>query len=433
MAERDGLFARVISRVVVVKPAELPLLLAAFGSAFFVFTAYMMLRPVRDAIGAGDLEKLDELLWATFIAMLVVQPIYGWLTSRYRRTAFLPWVYGFFCLNLIAFWAWFHFTRDDQHALPGRVYFVWVSVFNLFVVAVFWSLMADIFSREQAGRMFGFIASGLSCGGIVGPLLGGSLAKPIGSFNLLLLAAAFVALSLGCMLVLLSLHRRVAASDLSISAANERDRDAALGGSMWSGFAAVATSPYLIAIAAFVLLLTWVSTFLWLEQAAFVKEAFATRDERTAFFSKVDFVVQAASLVLQMLIFSRLFKRFGFASLIISIPLLMLAGFTTIALAPTFAMVVGLMAVRRVGEYGITRPCRDILWTSVPREQKYKAKAIIDTFVYRGGDATASSLHAALQLGTAGTAWLGAGTAAVWCVIAWWLGRRNTATKQNAA
>ena len=432
LAERENFFVRGLSRVVVVKPVELPLLLAAFGTVFCMFTAYMMLRPVRDAIGAGDFDKIAELFWGTFAAMLVVQPVYGWLTSRFRRTAFLPWVYGFFCLNLIAFWAWLSYSAEGSasHIAAGRAYFVWVSVFNLFVVAVFWSLMADIFTREQAGRMFGFIAAGLSCGGIAGPALGSVLATRIGAFALLLVAAGLLALSLVAMMVLLGLHRRAPVVDgESMSAAVAKDRDAALGGGMWSGFVAVATSRYLLGVALFVLLLTWVSTFLYVEQLKLVNSAFANRDERVAYFSTIDFWVQAASLVLQMLIFSRLFKRFGFGVLLVSMPLLMMVGFAAVAMSPTFAMVVGVMIARRVGEYGVTRPCRDMLWTNVPREQKYKAKAIIDTFVYRGGDATSASLHAALNLGVAGTAWLGVATAGVWAGVAWWLGRRAHAER----
>ncbi len=433
MAEREGFVVRALSRVVVVRPAELSLLLAAFGTVFCMFTAYMMLRPVRDAIGAEDHEKISELFWGTFVAMLAVQPVYGWLTSRYRRTTFLPWVYGFFCLNLVAFWAWFTFTdeKSASHLYAGRAYFVWVSVFNLFVVAVFWSLMADIFTREQAGRMFGFIAAGLSCGGMAGPALATVLAPRIGAISLLLVAAGVLGLSLVAMLGLLALHRR-APGDVgeSLSAEQARERDAALGGSMWSGFAAVAKSPYLLGIALFVLLLTWVSTFLYVEQLKLVNSAFATRNERTAYFSTIDFWVQAASLVLQMLIFSRAFKLFGFRAMIVFMPIVMMAGFVAIALAPTFAMVVAVMCVRRVGEYGITRPCRDMLWTSVPREEKYKAKALIDTFVYRGGDATSASLHKALKLGPAETAWLGAATAAVWYGVAWWVGRRGSVASQ---
>ena len=361
LAERGNFFVRGLSRVVVVKPVELPLLLAAFGTVFCMFTAYMMLRPVRDAIGAGDFDKIAELFWGTFAAMLVVQPVYGWLTSRFRRTAFLPWVYGFFCLNLVAFWAWLSYSAEGSAS---------------------------------------HIAAGL------------------------------LALSLVAMMVLLGLHRRAPVVDgESMSAAVAKDRDAALGGGMWSGFVAVATSRYLLGVALFVLLLTWVSTFLYVEQLKLVNSAFANRDERVAYFSTIDFWVQAASLVLQMLIFSRLFKRFGFGVLLVSMPLLMMVGFAAVAMSPTFAMVVGVMIARRVGEYGVTRPCRDMLWTNVPREQKYKAKAIIDTFVYRGGDATSASLHAALNLGVAGTAWLGVATAGVWAGVAWWLGRRAKAER----
>jgi AAA family ATP:ADP antiporter len=314
---------------------------------------------------------------------------------------------------------------------------VWLSVFNLFVVAVFWSLMADVFTREQAGRLFGFIAAGISTGGLVGPLLSGVLAKPIGTINLLLVACAFLALSIVFMLRVTAWHRAHGENSPATDA-SPSDRDRPLGGTAWAGFKQVTSSPYLVLIAVFVFLLTWISTFLYLEQAALVKKTFATPDERTAFFGQIDFWVQVVSLTLQTLLFSRLFKWFGFRTLLVSMPVLMAIGYAAFALSPTFAVFVAVMMVRRIGEYGITRPCRDMLWTTVPREQKYKAKSLIDTFVYRGGDAISASLHKVLTtaagFGTSGIAWFGAITAIVWGLVALALSKRSgeEAARQTA-
>ena len=415
------------------QPQELPGLLAAFASVFALFSSYSILRPIRETMGlTSGLETLPALFWGTFIAMLALQPVYGWLTSRFRRSVFLPWVYLFFILNVLGFYAWFNLQAD--HTWIARVYFVWVSVFNLFVVAVFWSLMADVFTREQAGRLFGFIAAGLSLGGLFGPFLGKQLAQPIGTINLLLVSAALLAIGLVFMLRVLAWHRM-----LGEAATGTGDRDASLGGNALAAFTQVVRSPYLALIALFVLLLTWASTFLYLEQQALVVQRFADRDARTEFFNTIDFWVQAAALTVQFFLFGRLSRWLGFRALIVLVPLLMTVGYAVLAFAPTFAVLVGVMMVRRVGEYAIARPARDTLYTVVTREEKYKAKSLIDTFIYRGGDATSASLHALLKstfgLGLVGIAWVGAVIAAVWALVAFRLGtmqvssvRRRSAT-----
>jgi ATP:ADP antiporter, AAA family len=415
------------------EPHELRGLLAAFGCVFAMFSSYSILRPIRETMGiTSGVDTLPALFWGTFIAMLAVQPVYGWLTSRFRRTVFLPWVYAFFIANILAFHVWFNAQAD--HTWISRVYFVWVSVFNLFVVAVFWSLMADVYTREQAGRLFGFIAAGLSLGGLFGPFLGQRLARPLGTIDLLLVSAGLLALSLVLLLRVLAWHR---AAGTQAGAADPGDRDARLGGTALAAFRQVVSSPYLALIALFVLLLTWVSTFLYLEQQALVAQVFSTRDERTEFFSRIDFWVQAASLTVQVFLFGRFYRWAGFRVLIVAVPLLMTLGYATLALHPTFVVLVGVMIVRRVGEYSIARPARDTLYTVVDREEKYKAKALIDTFVYRGGDATSASLHALLKstfgLGLTGIAWVGAGVAALWAVVAFRLGAMQVSRRRRNA
>jgi ATP:ADP antiporter, AAA family len=415
------------------EPRELPGLLAAFACVFAMFSSYSILRPIRETMGlTSGLETLPALFWGTFVAMLALQPVYGWLTSRFRRTVFLPWVYLFFILNVLGFYGWFNAQED--HTWIARVYFIWVSVFNLFVVAVFWSLMADVFTREQAGRLFGFIAAGLSLGGLFGPFLGKQLAQPIGTINLLPVSAALLAVGLGFMLGVLAWHRRHGVRDESNAGS---DPDARLGGGALAAFRQVASSPYLALIAVFVLLLTWASTFLYLEQQALVAATFADRDARTEFFNTLDFWVQAASLTVQLFLFGRLYRWLGFRALIVLVPALMMLGFATLALMPTFAVLIGVMVVRRVGEYAIARPSRDTLYTVVSREEKYKAKSLIDTFVYRGGDATSASLHALLKstfgLGLVGIAWVGAVIAAAWALVAFRLGTLHVSRRRRSA
>jgi AAA family ATP:ADP antiporter len=434
--------SQLLRRLVVLQPGEAPALLLSFATVLCMFSSYTILRPVRDAFGiTSGLEKIPYLFWAVFAVMLVLQPVYGWLTSRFPRTVFLPWVYGFFTANLLAFYAWFHLSTD--HTWIARSYFVWVSVFNLFVVAAFWGLMADVFTREQAGRLFGFIWAGASTGGLIGPPIVNRLAVPLGAVNLLPISAVLLALSLVFMGQVIRWQRaQVSAAPGATAGAPELRSDQALGGSAWAAFADVVRSPYLLGITVVVLLMTWVSTFLYLEQQAFVAKVFANANERARFFGGIDFWVQAASLLIQLLLFGRLFKWVGLKAMLVSVPLIMIAGYALFALVPSFTVLVVVYVVRRVGDYALTRPCRDALFTVVSREEKYKAKSLIDTFVYRGGDATSGSLYKALTssfgAGPSAIGWLGVVISALWAVVAFRLGsaqergRSVTATSEPA-
>ena len=420
--------SQLLRRLVVLQPGEAPALLASFATLLCTFSSYTILRPVRDALGiTSGLEKIPYLFWGVFAVMLLLQPVYGWITSRYPRTVFLPWVYGFFAFNLLGFYVWFRLQAD--HTWIARTYFVWVSVFNLFVVAAFWSLMADVFTREQAGRVFGFIWAGASTGGLIGPLVAHELAVPLGAINLLPISAGLLLLSLVFMAEVVRWQRvhRATAATASASAAEPARTESALGGGTFAAFTQVVRSPYLLGIAAFVLLMTWVSTFLYLEQQAFVAKVFSSADQRTRFFAGIDFWVQAASLLMQLLIFGRLFKWVGLRAMLAAVPLIMTAGYAIFALAPRFMVLVVVYAVRRVGDYALTRPCRDALFTVVSREEKYKAKSLIDTFVYRGGDATSGSLYQALTsslgAGPSAVGWVGAAISALWTLLALGLGR----------
>jgi AAA family ATP:ADP antiporter len=426
---------QLLRRLVVLQPGEAPALLTSFAMLLCMFASYTILRPVRDAFGiTSGLDKIPYLFWAVFVVMLLLQPVYGWLTSRFPRTVFLPWVYAFFAANLVAFYIWFRLEAD--HTWIARTYFVWVSVFNLFVVAAFWSLMADVFTREQAGRLFGFIWAGASTGGLIGPAIANRLAVPIGVVNLLPISAALLLLSLVFMTQVIRWQRRHHAPEASSTLVAPR-QEAALGGGVWAAFTQVVRSPYLLGIAAFVLLMTWVSTFLYLEQQAYVNKVFHTADQRASFFAGIDWWVQAASLVIQLLLFGRLFKWVGLRTVLASVPVIMIAGYAVFAAAPRFMVLVVVYAVRRVGDYALTRPCRDALFTVVSREEKYKAKSLIDTFVYRGGDALSGSLYKAFThdfgAGPSAVGWLGAVISAVWTVLALALGRAQERGAGGAA
>ena len=301
----DRLVSQVLRRLIILQPGEAPALLASFTTLLCMFSSYTILRPVRDALGiTSGLENIPYLFWGVFAVMLLLQPLYGWLTSRFPRSVFLPWVYGFFAANLLIFWVWFRVQAD--HTWIARTYFVWVGVFNLFVVAAFWSLMADVFSREQAGRLFGFIWAGASTGGLIGPFIDRKLAVPLGAVNLLPLSAGLLLVSLLFMAQVIRWQRRQGARAPPPTAAMPDGvvapgADGALGSGVFAAFVQVVRSPYLLGIAAFVLLMTWVSTFLYLEQQAFVARAFGNADERTRFFAGIDLCVQAASLTIHAL------------------------------------------------------------------------------------------------------------------------------------
>jgi ATP:ADP antiporter, AAA family len=413
-------------RIARIEEHEAGAAIAGFAYIFCAFTAYMILRPVRETMGiTSGVSNLPSLFWGTLAVTLVTQPIFGWLTSRFRRTVFLPWVYAFFALNLVVFYLWFQFQSD--HTWIARAFFVWLTVFALFVPSVFWSLMADIFRPDQAKRLYGFLAAGTSAGGVLGPLIAATLAPVVGTINLLLFSMVFLGASIFCIRYLTMWHARAVAANQVVADARG-DVNRPLGGSLWGAFSLVAKSPYLLSICVFVLLLTWVSTFLYLQQAELVAKALPDRDAQTQLFGWVDFIVQSLSLLIQLFALSRFTKWMRLPTVIMLAPILMVFGYSALALFPVLSVLLVVMVIRRVGEYALVRPCREMLFTTVDRETKYKAKNFIDTAVYRTGDATSGSAHAMLAwlgVATSGIAWVGAAVAAVWAVFAYRVGRAH--------
>jgi ATP:ADP antiporter, AAA family len=410
-----------LDRLVSARPGEMPALVLAFAYNFLLFAAYYILRPLRDSMGVtGGVENLDDLFGWTLAGMLLAVPAYGWISGRFRRSVFLPWVYALFIAQLLAFWAVFAAADDDAPA--ARVFFVWVSVFNLFVVSVFWSFMADLFDREQGKRVFAFIAAGASAGGILGSSIPAFFAESFGEVNLLLVSAALLTATLWPIRGLLAWGRER-------SSGLERHEERPIGGNPFAGFARVFTSGYLSGIALFIFLMAAVSTFLYLQQADLLREFFPDRDARTAFLGRVDTTVNVAVVVAQLLAIGRLTRRFGVAAMIVVVPLVVAAGFLLIAAFPTLLVLVGVYVLRRVGQYAVVRPCREILYTSVDRESKYKAKNVNDTLVYRTSDFVVAKGHdafvAAFSATLATVAWVGAGIALAWAAVAWLLGRAH--------
>jgi AAA family ATP:ADP antiporter len=410
-----------LDRLVSARPGEMPALVAAFAYNFLLFTAYYILRPLRDSMGvAGGVENLDDLFGFTLIGMLLAVPVYGWISGRFRRAVFLPWIYVFFVVQLLGFWLMFRIAADD--APTARVFFVWVSVFNLFVVSVFWSFMADLFDREQAKRVFAFIAAGASTGGILGSSIPAFFAEVLGDVNLLLISSGLLAATVLPIRYLLRWSSGRASS-------GERLDERPIGGNPFAGFTRVFSSRYLSGIALFVFLMAAVSTFLYLQQAELLQVHFPDRGERTAFLGRIELTVNVAVVLMQVFAVGKLTSRFGLPVMIVSVPLFVVGGFLLIAASPTLATLVGVYIFRRLGQYAVVRPCREMLYTTVDRESKYKAKNVNDTLVYRTSDYVVAKGHdafvSAFGANLTWVAWLGAVVAAVWALVAYLLGRAH--------
>lgn len=413
-----------LAHLINARPGESGAAIAGFGLFFCLFSGYFMLRPIRESMGIqGGVENLQWLFTATFLAMLVAVPLFAWLNSRVARIHYIDWVYGFFCVNLLLFAGLFFVLRDSVWL--ARVFYVWISVYNLFVVSVAWSLMADVFDAPQARRLFAFIAAGASVGGLAGPAASALLVGAMGSFGLMLLAALLLAVAVALKHYLMAWREVGGAGRAGAEQAESPRRPVA--GNPFSGLTRVLGSGYLLGIAAFVLLLTTASTFLYFEQARLVAELFPDRAEQVRVFGAIDFVVQAGALLSQLFITGHIAQRLGVRVLLAVVPGLVCLGFIGLALAPTFAMLAAVMIVRRIGEYAFVRPGREMLFAPLDAESKYKAKNFIDTVVYRGGDALSGWAKALLDMlgqGTLLIALVGAGCAAVWGVLGWYLGDR---------
>jgi ATP:ADP antiporter, AAA family len=409
---------RAPSRIAGVEPGEIGASCWSFACFFCLLCGYYVLRPLRDEMGVqGGVENLPWLFSVTFVAMLAVVPVFGFAASRLPRRRLVPWSYLFFILNVLAFYALF---SGGAHApAVAHAFFVWVSVFNLFVVSLFWSLMADLFRPSQAARLFGFISAGGSCGALAGPTLTASLAAPLGTARLLLVSCLFLALALGCVQALV---RRAGADSGTTGPADS------IGGTTWSGVAVILRSPYLLGIVAYVLLYTVIFGFVYLELARLVAATYADSAQRTALFAHVDLAVNVLTLLGQLFLVRKLVEKLGVGVALALLPALGLAGFGAIGLAPVLAVLVAFQVLRRAADYAVARPAREMLFTVLTREEKYKSKNFIDTVVFRGGDAASGWVYAALKglgLSLTGLAAAAIPGALLWLAVGLWLGRRH--------
>ncbi|MGH7694891.1 MAG: NTP/NDP exchange transporter [Gemmatimonadaceae bacterium] len=418
---------RAVQRVVDVREEEAAALAWSCAYFFFALSSYYIIRPVRDAMGtAGGTRNLQWLFLGTMTAMLLVHPPFGALVAKLPRRKFVAYANRFFVSNLAIFYLLLRILPETRLVWVGRAFFIWAAVYNLFVISVFWSVMADSWSTPQGKRLFGFIGVGGTLGGIVGSLITSVLAEPVGVYNLLLISALLLELSTQAML-------RVTATTTSFasaSAAQREDKERVIGGGVLAGIAHAAKSPYLLGICLYMLLYTFGSTVLYFQQSGIAETAFSSSDLRTAFFARIDLAVNILTVLTQMFLTGRIVKLLGVAVTLTLLPALSVLGFLALAMFPLIGVLVTFQVLRRAGEYAVARPARELLYIVVPREDKYKAKNLIDTFVYRAGDQTAAWSMAKLTasgLAMAGTALVAAPLALVWLVIGWWLGRQQEA------
>jgi len=406
-----------LERLIQVEHGEWPRLTIAFLYFFFLLGGYFMLRPLRGAVAASNSENLHWLYTATFLSMLVIVPVFGFLVSRFRRGQFIPAIYVFFILHLVLFALGFKGDRTPEWI--QQCFYVWLSVFNLFVVSVFWSFMADIFRPGQAQRLFGFIMAGGSIGAIIAPSVTKGVVPAYGATGVMLTAAVslFVAT---CLAIFLGRHTR---------RESENRHTEVIGGSVWEGATQVFRSEYLLYACLLMLLHNLTSTFLFNGLAVLVNENITGFDERTTFFSHVDQIVQVLAFLFQFLITSRLVRYLGMSKTLVLIPSLLACGFVFLGSSVTIVLFAAVQVVQRSLNYGVLGPTKEMLFTVVDRETKYKSKNFIDTVVYRGSDVTASWIFKGLVsagLSIAHIAWIYVPVMFLWGLGAWRLGRIYT-------
>ncbi len=421
--DAGGPIYRLLRRFVVVRPGETRALGWSWFYIFSVLSSYYILRPIRDEMGvAGGIENLPWLFTGTLLGMIAVNPPFAALVAKLPRARFIGFTYRFFIGNLLVFALLLNFASAEQNIWLGRVFFIWTSIFNLFVVSVFWALMVDVFDSEQGKRLFGFIAAGATLGGIVGSSVTALLAKQISPVYLLLISAALIELAVFGVRRLSKLSPVLRQQPLSL-----RD-EAPIGGTVFSGVTHALKSPYLINVSVYVLLFTITSTFLYFQQAEIARQSFADRGARTAFFAGVDFWVNLLTLGGQLFLTHRVLRTVGVGLTLAMLPALSILGFGTLASMPTIGVLVGYQVLRRAGNFAFARPTREVLFTVVSREDKYKAKSFIDTVVYRLGDQVGAWSYAGLGVlgfGITGVALVAVPISCIWLVNGWWLGMKQ--------
>jgi AAA family ATP:ADP antiporter len=427
----------ILNRLISVRENETRATILAFLYFFCLLAGYYTLRPLREEMGlAGGVRNLPWMFQATLVATLLMVPVFGWCAQKFPRHVLLPIVYRAAWIQLLGFWGFALVLQGNAEIWLGRVFYVWLSVFNMFVVSVFWAFLSDGFAVGQSKRLFGLIAAGGSLGAIVGAWITAGLVDVVGRVHLFLFAVAFLELAVQCIRRLHHEFERMRADDRQVDVSlvtreREAEREAwkgPLGGAL-NGIGLTVKSSYLVAISGFLFFYSLCSTFLYFEQANIVAEAFESREARAATFAKIDLWVNVLTLATQIFLSGRIIRRIGIGATLVLLPILTAIGFAVLGFAPVLAVLVVFQVLRRASNYALIRPARETLFTTVSREERFKAKNFIDTFVYRGGDSLGSLAFDGLTrlgLGMGGIAFVAVPVAGIWGLIGIWLGRKQS-------
>lgn len=411
-----------LRRLVSVKPNEVKALFASCAYFFLVLCAYYIIRPIRDEmVIANGVANIQWMLLATLAVLLLVTPLFGWVTTRFKTRQFLSYCTLFFASHLVVFY--FLFNVEQRSNIVSQAFYVWVNVFNMFIVSLFWSFMNDVFGKEQVKRLFAFIAAGGTAGAICGPIITRTLVQNVGLAPLLLISA--VTLSLSVILILWLI--RWQNDDYDTTNNRHSVTDKALKGGVLGGLVSIGKSPYLIGICAFILLYATSITFVQIRQAELVEATYSIPEKRTELFATIDLVVNVLVLIFQLFITSKLIAWLGFRFILLLVPVGITLGFGLMALVPSLGIMIALEVFRRAGDYSIMKPAREMLFSVVPREDKYKAKNFIDTTVLRAGGTFSASIYSGIKaVAGAGAAFAGVSLllGAAWCATAFWLGQK---------
>ena len=405
------------------RPSEVRALWLGFAFHFLILAGYYILRPIRDSIAASNrLETLPWMFTATLIAMLLANVLFAAVVARMSRRKFIPLAYGFFIFNLTLFFVLMRSAPSTEQVWIGRALYVWVSVFNLFNTAIFWAFMTDLFTVEQGKRLYGFIAVGGSLGAIAGAYITKHFIGQIGPANLLGISAVIFAI--GASLV------RFFPSGFADRRQPNDAKEAPIGGSIWSGLTHIARSPYLLGLAGTMLLYTITSTWAYFQQSDLARATLKTSEERTVFLANLEIWVNSITVLVQIFFTGRLLKWFGVGVTLVAMPFVSMLGFAGMGIAPSLALLGVFQVVRRAAAYALLRPSREILFTVLPREDKYKVKSVTDTLGYRTGDQIGAwsygALHA-LGLGLSSISFVAVPIVVGWCGLSVWLGRKQAA------
>ncbi len=430
-AVNEGYGNALLRRVVDVQPGESRAMFLSAAYFFFVLSSYYILRPLRDAMGSSELENVPYMFTAVLITMLLLNPVYGALVARYRRQQFIPYTYRFFSLNLVLFFLALTFLPKSTMPWVGRIFFVWVSVFNIFVVSIFWAFMADVFRSGQGRRLFGFIGAGGTIGGMTGSLLTSQLVSVVGVTGMLLASAAMMEIATQ---IVKALGRHAARNPVipegsPTAEATDRGvpvRDEAVGGSAWEGMRHALSNRFLLGIIVFMLAFSIGSTFIYFQRLSLVAAAFTDKAARVQYFARVDLIVNLLTLVTQVYFTARLIKWLGVGWTLALLPAISLIGFILVGAVPTLVVLVAFESVRRAANFALARPTRELLYTVVSRDDRFKAKNFIDTFIYRSGDQVGNwswwLMATRMGLGITAISFIAAPLMGLWLALALWLG-----------